>query len=96
MPSPLITGSLNRPTTAGRIVNIQSFLPIKPVKHKPTKEEIQAKKEEDLRIKKEKEESARSIKFLFSRDYFQNLNSKCKERHCQLSNDASKNSSTFY
>ena len=37
---------------------MKSFLPGKPVVHKPTSEEIQHKKEEELRLRKEKEEEA--------------------------------------
>lgn len=66
MASPLINSSMERTTTGGRILNIQSFLPLRPVKHKPTKEEAQAKKEEELRLKKEKEESARWVFLCFS------------------------------
>ena len=42
--------------------NLKSFLPGKPVAHKPTSDEIQHKKEEELRLKKEKEDEARRRK----------------------------------
>jgi hypothetical protein len=42
--------------------NLKSFLPGKPVVHKPTSDEIQHKKEEELRLKKEKEDEARRRK----------------------------------
>jgi hypothetical protein len=59
----MINSSMERPTKTigGRLLNIQSFLPLKPEVRKPTKEETQAKKEEELRLKKEKEENARYI-----------------------------------
>merc|ERR1712080_10082 len=40
------------------LTDLKSFLPAKPVAHKPTSEEIQHKKEEELRLRKEKEQEA--------------------------------------